>query len=696
MRFDHSLGELDIQHTTASTTRDTLSHFANNMRAKSTARRGATVLFFASLVLLVSLWRVSPRSVNNALGVNDFEAPSSYGFSDNEHEENHAPPSRTFDARSANGFPTDLLVYEEVSRPPTDAVRHKVYTNHWHDCELTEVELVSARAELCSIASQVSGTGVQEVATDKLQLLSREDLKYCDSHSRVDALKSGKYCSDALEIFQSSYPFDRILISFGDVTPETTNLPFFIKSRKINRTRNGILWPLNTKRHFGNLKAVSLNDIPWEKKLSRIVWRGADTGRGLRAKAVEGMYDKINEGVDIALTIVLEYGRTGLTRPMLSMKELLHHKYLLSLEGNDVASGLKWMLLSNSVVFMPTPTFESWALESLLIPYIHYVPVAADLSNLIEQLAWAMENDAVCQNISRTATQFMKKFVGYSGDTAAEQDIHIKNQIITTVATVMDQIVRTGSLQSCAIDEVLKPSISSVSSLPAAQILETTKLHLGCGSYALPAAGEEDIIPLILSRFPKGHEGTFIEMGANNGLNSNSIQLERNGWRGVCIEPAPSNFRLLKINRPLCTCMQVLISGQSQGEELIFREFGGDLCGHSGLINSRRDEEWKDLHRRHPEAQFVDHRIRTERLTNVSAVTSKRIDVFVLDIEGSELDVLEDVEWDKISVKIWVIESNKLERNKLEAKMRAQGYSCMHLKVNSICETSVPLSTQHS
>jgi len=38
--------------------------------------------------------------------------------------------------------------------------------------------------------------------------------------------------------------------------------------------------------------------------------------------------------------------------------------------GNDVASGLKWMLASNSVVFMPLPRRETWAMESLLQVYM--------------------------------------------------------------------------------------------------------------------------------------------------------------------------------------------------------------------------------------------------------------------------------------------------------------------------------------
>jgi hypothetical protein len=39
--------------------------------------------------------------------------------------------------------------------------------------------------------------------------------------------------------------------------------------------------------------------------------------------------------------------------------ELLQHKYLLALEDNDVSTGLKWMLMSSSVVFMPVPERES-------------------------------------------------------------------------------------------------------------------------------------------------------------------------------------------------------------------------------------------------------------------------------------------------------------------------------------------------
>lgn len=45
-------------------------------------------------------------------------------------------------------------------------------------------------------------------------------------------------------------------------------------------------------------------------------------------------------------------------------------------------------------------------------------------------------------------------------------------------------------------------------------------------------------------------KGYFVDMGAFDGeLFSNTLRLEENGWWGLCIEPNPINFELLKQNR---------------------------------------------------------------------------------------------------------------------------------------------------
>ena len=89
-------------------------------------------------------------------------------------------------------------------------------------------------------------------------------------------------------------------------------------------------------------------------------------------------------------------------------------KYQLSNEGNDVATGLKWQLYTDSVVLMPAPTMETWALEGALEPFVHYVPVKRDWSDLEARLTWAEAHPAAAANISANARAHVLKTLGAS------------------------------------------------------------------------------------------------------------------------------------------------------------------------------------------------------------------------------------------------------------------------------------------
>ena len=89
-------------------------------------------------------------------------------------------------------------------------------------------------------------------------------------------------------------------------------------------------------------------------------------------------------------------------------------KYQLSNEGNDVSPGLKWQLYTDSVVVMPPPTMETWVLEGSLEPFVHYVPVQRDWSDLEARLAWAEAHPAAAANISANARAHVLKTLGAS------------------------------------------------------------------------------------------------------------------------------------------------------------------------------------------------------------------------------------------------------------------------------------------
>ena len=123
------------------------------------------------------------------------------------------------------------------------------------------------------------------------------------------------------------------------------------------------------------------------------------------------------------------YVRPG-KHTLLSMNR---YKYLLNIEGNDSSSGITWMLYSNSVVFMSRPSVAAWAMEDLLIPFVHYIPLADDYSNLLEMLKWAKEHDQACQEISSRATEFMEHL--WMSDQAQEDTKYLQKTFATRYAS---------------------------------------------------------------------------------------------------------------------------------------------------------------------------------------------------------------------------------------------------------------------
>jgi hypothetical protein len=230
-----------------------------------------------------------------------------------------------------------------------------------------------------------------------------------------------------------------------------------------------IIWKLNTRRHYHNLPQVPCQDIAWEEKRNQGVFRGKLTGGGVaknKANAKPNAMDSGNDHdtngnsnsslsdeakclqmprcamvlkhinsslVDARLTstsgkvpnVIIpdndsprggggEHHHPGwnLTAPKpLSLQEMLTYKAIVILEGNDVSSGLKWALLSNSVVLMPPPTMTSWLMEEWLEPWVHYVPLLPDLTNVEAQVQWVVQHSAEAQRIAHRGSLWVKDLV---------------------------------------------------------------------------------------------------------------------------------------------------------------------------------------------------------------------------------------------------------------------------------------------
>jgi len=245
-------------------------------------------------------------------------------------------------------------------------------------------------------------------------------------------------------------PIKRVLIKygikkpFGVVVGDTVNpflVPVLCKTRPTDVGGFAVICKLEQHRHWSLPEIVDSIDVPWQEKIDHeIIWRGAMTGLALRdaphfgsrlhlARKSEAL---ARHGISVGFTEVGQARLFGndvfeMCKKLLvegvPVGELMQYKYQLCLEGNDVSTALKWALRSNSVVLMPQPTFESWACESQLVPWFHYVPVNYDLSNLVEIFEWCRENDDRCYNISQNGREFIDRIMKKPDDDHLMEEI---------------------------------------------------------------------------------------------------------------------------------------------------------------------------------------------------------------------------------------------------------------------------------
>ena len=208
-----------------------------------------------------------------------------------------------------------------------------------------------------------------------------------------------------------------------------------------------IVWKLATDRHYKKLNDVYRYDTQWSHKKDMAIFRGQLTGSRdgydkdktddenchdlKRCRLVYNHAD--SSFIDARLTSTR--GRmpdvlngVEMLAEKVKINSLLEYKGIIMIEGNDVASGLKWALLSQSIVLMPVPKHTSWCMEELLEPWVHYIPLDDFATNVEERMRWVVDHDEEAQRISERATLWMEDLVFHPD--AKEDDRLISEDIL--------------------------------------------------------------------------------------------------------------------------------------------------------------------------------------------------------------------------------------------------------------------------
>ncbi len=222
-----------------------------------------------------------------------------------------------------------------------------------------------------------------------------------------DFIYTGKektYFFDAWKFTRYFKPEYKFSYEFGDVT-KIPNNPSIVKSRPINGNNvNSILLNLNRIRHF-----IFVNENkPFVKKKNQIVWRGNIWSyQPQRVDFLEKHFSNPLCNIGHVNNTDIE---SNWFKEKLTIDEQLQYKFILSIEGNDVATNLKWIMSSNSIAVMPTPKFETWFMEGTLKPDYHYIHIKDDYSDLNDKLEYYIQNPNKADEIRKNANEYVVQF----------------------------------------------------------------------------------------------------------------------------------------------------------------------------------------------------------------------------------------------------------------------------------------------
>jgi len=174
-------------------------------------------------------------------------------------------------------------------------------------------------------------------------------------------------------------------------------------------------------------------NIPsWNERKAIAYWRGGCSGDGginsIRCRVVGKLldYDKADAKITRG---GWENGKNvpeNYFGDRVDYTEFLKYKIFMIVDGNCIASNHMWGFASGGVPFMISNA-KCWFSE-FLIPFVNYIPVQYDLSDLKEKIEWVINNDSEAEKIAQNALQFSREI--FSSEFQKKYIMYKINQIV--------------------------------------------------------------------------------------------------------------------------------------------------------------------------------------------------------------------------------------------------------------------------
>ena len=146
-----------------------------------------------------------------------------------------------------------------------------------------------------------------------------------------------------------------------------------------------------------------------EPVYDKVFWIGNTSTSPDRVKLVENFSGK-QEFEFVGMDWVRETNRGNQHKATkyVSLQDHTKYKYLLDIQGYGWSGRVKFLLWMNRPLFLVDREDKDYYTE-MLQPFVHYIPVKSDLSDLEEKYRWAEDNYEQARKIAQNALEFAKE-----------------------------------------------------------------------------------------------------------------------------------------------------------------------------------------------------------------------------------------------------------------------------------------------
>jgi hypothetical protein len=151
--------------------------------------------------------------------------------------------------------------------------------------------------------------------------------------------------------------------------------------------------------------------IPFKSKINKMIF-GGRSDRGDKYNFTE-LRDMTMNQRQYFLSDAVDKKHIICSQDWIDKHEMVRYKYILDIDGRaSTWDATAWKLNSGSVIFKVESIWRQWFYDEY-IPWVHFIPVKNDFSDLYEKYHWCEEHPEKCEEISKNAMDLFQKTFRY-------------------------------------------------------------------------------------------------------------------------------------------------------------------------------------------------------------------------------------------------------------------------------------------